>query len=244
MSSVKKAIGTVGESTVGVAPLSLKNDKGSHSGVVDARLVSLLKPGSSGAESYSRLRLSVERMRRADQGLVVAVTSPGKGDGKTLTALNLAGALAQNDKSSVLLIELNLRADSRNVTSYLDLKTVRGHGVIDWIRNEKMAIADVTRYLPGFNLRLILAGGKVDLPYELLNSPRLELLLNEVRSRYDYIVVDVPHCTELPDIELVSRFVDGFLIVVKAGFTQRKLLAETFESLGNDKVIGVVFNDV
>ncbi len=244
MRSVREVIDSFASKDGTAQPLSLSKSAGSgrKSGAVSARLVSLLEPRSSAAECYSRLRFAIEKMHKTNQGLVVGVTSPGEGDGKTLTALNLAGALAQGEQASVVLVELDFRARSRNVTGYLDLKTLRGYGLIDWIRDEGMTAEEITRYLPGFNLRLIVSGGRAELPYELLNSPRLATLLNDLRHRYDYIILDTPKCTELPDIELVSRFVDGFLVVVRAGFTAKKMLAETLDSLGPEKVVGLVFN--
>jgi len=79
---------------------------------LDTHLVSLTAPASFAAEQYQGLRLTLERLGRARTMQVVAVTSPGAGDGKTLTSINLAGALARGAEARVLLIDADLRRPS------------------------------------------------------------------------------------------------------------------------------------
>src|SRR4029434_4356424 len=79
------------------------------SGEVDDHLVSLVAPAGLEAEQYRALRHVVEQRRKTDNLSVIAVSSPGVGDGKTTTAINLAGALAQAPAASVLLVEADLR---------------------------------------------------------------------------------------------------------------------------------------
>src|SRR5258705_2075099 len=77
---------------------------------IDRHLVALTSPGSFAAEQYQGLRLTIERLRRGRTLQVIAVTSPAAGDGKTLTAINLAGALARGaEEARVLLIDAELR---------------------------------------------------------------------------------------------------------------------------------------
>src|ERR1051326_4849540 len=77
---------------------------------LDSHLVALTSPGSFAAEQYQGLRLTIERLRRGRQLQGIAGTSPAAGEGKTLTAINLAGALARGyDDARVLLIDLDLR---------------------------------------------------------------------------------------------------------------------------------------
>ncbi len=76
---------------------------------LDKHLVSLTAPASFAAEQYQGLRLTIERVGRARNMQVIAVTSPGAGEGKTLTSINLAGALARGNEARVLLIDADLR---------------------------------------------------------------------------------------------------------------------------------------
>src|SRR5437879_7491708 len=90
-------------------------------GGLDEHLVSLVSPATFPAEQYRALRHSVEEMRR-ERGLqVIAVTSPTPGDGKTTTAINLAGALAQAPDLRVLLVEAELRRTSYRVPECMAL---------------------------------------------------------------------------------------------------------------------------
>jgi len=218
--------------------------KNGTTGEINPRLVCLLQPASSMAESYFRLRHTLEQMRKPDSGIVVGVTSPGEGDGKTLTAINLAGALAQDAGARVLLVDLNLRESGANVSRYFDLQPDADSGVSDWIGHETSAQGPASYHLPGFNIHLVPSGTSVDSPYELLKSPRLDELFAQARRKFDYVIVDTPQVLLLPDIELIARVVDGFLVVVRADATPREKLEETLNLMTREKVLGLVFNAV
>jgi Mrp family chromosome partitioning ATPase len=89
----------------------------------------------------------------------------------------------------------------------------------------------------------VLPAGNVQArPYELLASPRFGGLLAEARRIYDYVLVDTPPVAPLADCRLLRPWVDGFIVVVAAHKTPRKLLAEALSVLEPAKVLGVVFN--
>lgn len=217
--------------------------KTSKSGEINPRLVCLLQPASFQAESYFRLRHTLEQMRKPESGIVVGVTSPGEGDGKTLTAINLAGALAQDARARVLLVDLNLRQSGASVAKNLALQPDADSGVSDWIGSETSGKTPASYHLPGLNLHLIPSGTSIDSPYELLKSPRLDELFAQARQKYDYIIVDTPQTLLLPDIELIARVVDGFLVVVRADSTPRGKVEEMLNLMTQDKVLGLVFNE-
>jgi tyrosine-protein kinase len=185
------------------------------------------------------LRNVVERLR-AESGLhVLGITSPGPGDGKTVTTLNLAGALGQSSGARVLVIDADLRKPS--VAEYLGLN-LRLPGLADALADPSYALAGVVRRLEGFNLSVLPAGKPQIAPYELLNSPRIDGLLKEARSHFDCVLIDTPPCVPMPDCRLIERWVDGFLVVVGAHRTPRKLLAEALAAIDIAKVAAVVFN--
>lgn len=206
--------------------------------VVDEQLVSLLSPASFEAEQYRVLRHVVETLRKGAGLQVVAVTSPGPGDGKTTTSINLAGALAQSAQARVLLADIDLRRPT--VASRLGLSGKR-RALVDALMDPSVKLEDTVQRLPGFNLSVLPAGSAVAY-YELLKSLRLAVLLEEARQQYDYVVLDTPPCVPVPDCRLMSQFVDGFLVVVSAHRTPRGMLAETLNLLDPAKVVGVVFN--
>ena len=79
---------------------------------IDPRLVTLTAPDTFAAERYQGLRLKLEQLRAEKSLRVIAVTSPGAGDGKTLTSINLAGVLARESDAKILLIDADLRRSS------------------------------------------------------------------------------------------------------------------------------------
>lgn len=207
------------------------------------QLISLLKPDMPEAEHYRRLRYSVERMKKKGEGLVIGLTSPVSGDGKTLTSINLAGALAQNPQNRVLLVELDLRQPVNTLRNYLGApKKLTGPGVVDMVVDPSLAWEKAVYYLQDYNLYLMPAGSHTRSPYELLTSERMEDILREARQRYDYIIVDTAPIVLMPDSQLVADSVDGFLVVLAADVTPKKLLEEALALMEPSKVLGLVFN--
>ena len=205
-------------------------------GTPSERLVSFLSPSSFEAEQYRGLRHIVEESGRH----VVAVTSPTPGDGKTTTAINLAGALAQASETRVLLVEADLRQP--RIGDQLGLGGSDTRGLADALADDGFTLPDVVRHLPRFNLSVLLAGRSPASPYEALHSSRLDELLEEARSHYAYVVVDTPPVVPVPDCRLIARLVDGFLILVGAHQTRRELLQEALAALDSTKILGLVFN--
>ena len=205
---------------------------------VDEHLVSLLNPASFEAEQYRALRHIVETLRKGANLQVVAVTSPGEGDGKTTTAINLAGALAQSPDARILLADMDLRRPS--VARQLGLAGSR-RSLVDALMEPGLTLEDTVAHVSRFNLSVLPAGSAVAF-YELLKSPRLEALLEEARQRYDYVVLDTPPFVPVPDGRVITKWVDGFLIVVAAHRTPRGALAEALHLMDPAKVMGLVFN--
>jgi capsular exopolysaccharide synthesis family protein len=208
--------------------------------VPDAHLVSLLQPAAFEAEQYRVLRHMVEQRRTTSQLTVIGVTSAGPGEGKTLTSLNLAGALAQNPGARVLVIELDLRKPA--VDHRLGLPDAGERGLTRSILMPHVRLSDIVRRHPHFNLSVVSAGHPSASPYELLNSPRLAELIEQARQEADYVVLDCPPVVPFPDCRVIGKLVDGFFIVVAADRTPRGMLEETLNVMGADKVLGLVFN--
>lgn len=209
-------------------------------GELDSHLVSLVAPASLEAEQYRALRHMVEQRHKNGSLSVLAVSSPGVGDGKTTTAINLAGALAQGSDSSVLLVEADLRRPS--IAQLLGFSDSSGLGLVDAILDPRLTLADIVQPRTSFNMSVVLAGQTPPSPYEVLKSPRLGALLDEAREQYDYIVLDTPPLAPVQDCRVVARWVDGVLMVVAADHTPRALLEAALDVLDPTKVIGLVFN--
>jgi succinoglycan biosynthesis transport protein ExoP len=204
------------------------------------QLVSLTNPASFAAEQYQNLRLKIERLRQTRDLRVIAVTSPGAADGKTVTSINLAGALARGAASRVLLIDADLRRPE--VANQLRLGK-EGFGFADLVGASDVSLDNVIRPLDGHNVDVIPAGIVTGPIHEMFRSPRLPQLLSELRDRYDYVILDTPPIVPVVDSALLSRVVDGVLVVVSANKTPRKLLEEALNELDSAKVVGIVFNN-
>ena len=207
---------------------------------LDPHLVALTSPGSFAAEQYQGLRLTIERLRRGRPLQVIAVTSPAAGEGKTLTAINLAGALARGgDGARVLLIDADLRRPA--VARQLSIDE-SARGLTEVVESADATIESVTQKLKPYNLSVIPAGTRNGAVHHILRSPRLDVVLAEARQRYDFVVLDTPPLLPVFDSALLANAVDGVLMVVAANQTPRKLLGEALNMLDPAKVLGIVFN--
>lgn len=209
---------------------------------VDKHLVSLVAPDSPEAEQYRMLRYEVENLHDPGESTVVAVCSAIPGDGKTTTAINLAGCLAQDPQARVLLIDADLRRPEFTIGKRLALNEFPERGLVDAILSPGLELEDLARYVPDFNLSVLSTGKWLKFPYEALKSPRLGTLLTQARSVYDYIILDPPPVVPVPDCRLIAKWVDGFAMVVAADRTPREALEEAFSLMGPKKVLGLVFN--
>ena len=217
----------------------IDGDVDSEPGRLDDHLVSLLEPTSHAAEQYRAVRLAIETFRHERGTRTVGVTSPGRGDGRTITALNIAGALAQSADARVVLVEADLRHPG--VARALGLPT--GRGLSTYLLDANMGIDAVISRPAGVAFAVIPAGTVSSMPYELLKSPRLAGLLSALRDRFDYVVVDTPPALPYPDVGIVRDLVDGFVVVVRANRTPRELLRDCMTAIGRERGLGLIFND-
>lgn len=226
----------------GTRPLAVSGQDRAKTRVegVEEHLVSLIAPTRFEAEQYCSLQHLVEQLEK-DAGLrVAAVSSPGRADGKTMTAINLAGALAQTVDARVLLVDADLRQP--DVLNQLGMGDGAGPDLVGAITEPGIPLAAAVRQEPTFNLSILAARRPVSTPYELLKGARFGGLLEEARQQYTCVVVDTPPLIGVPDCRGVSRWVDGFLIVVAAHRTPCKLVEEALSVVDSSKVVGLIFN--
>ena len=209
---------------------------------IDPHLVSLADPGSYEAEQYRKLRYVLEEKRVAGRGFVVAICSPAAGDGKSLTAINLAASLAQAPDVKVLLMDVDLRLESASLKSSLNMTKLDGLGVTDAILGADITLQDVARPITGSNVSVVLTGAHTAAPYEILRSTRFDELLAAASRQYDYVILDAPPVVPVSDCRVIAKRVDGLLMVVAAHRTPRGMLEEALDLLGPDKLLGIIFN--
>lgn len=217
----------------------IEPDGDAEPGPVDDHLVSVLEPTSLAAEQYRAARLAIETFRHERGTRTVAITSPGRGDGRTITAINLAGALAQAPDARVVLVE----ADLRHPAVARALGMPPGRGLSSCLLDSSMAPEAVITRPANVAFAVVTAGAASSMPYELLKSPRLAALLAALRERFDYVVLDTPPALPYPDVGILRDIVDGFVVVVRANRTPREMLRDCTNVIGRQRGLGLIFND-
>jgi len=207
---------------------------------IDRHLVSVTNPGSMEAEQYQALRVKLERLQRERDFKVVAITSPGAREGKSVTAANLAAALARGGNTRVLLIEADMRRPS--MPRYLGLDDSPAGSLSGLLVDSSATLIDSIQKHDALPFDLLLAGTATTPVGELLRSRRLEEVIREARDQYDFVVLDTPPLGPVSDCALLARYVDGVLLVVSAHLTPRKQLETALNQLDANAVLGIVFN--
>lgn len=202
------------------------------------RIVTGTVPGDA-AMAYKILRTQVDQRLAAQGWNSLAITSPGIGEGKTLTAINLSVALARELHRTVLLVDLDLRNPS--VLRYFEQEA--RYGLVDYL-NGNVPLSDIL-VNPGIERLVILPAGRpVTNSSELLASPRMVKLVEELKSRYPsrIIVFDLPPLLSADDTLAFSPYVDTTLLVIEDGKTTLDEVVQSIEMLKGVHVLGSVLN--
>jgi capsular exopolysaccharide synthesis family protein len=198
--------------------------------VVDANM----SPDSR--EQYRRLA-AVLHDAQGNTGLkVIMVASAVPGEGKTLTATNVALTLSDSYRRRVLLID----ADLRKPTLHQVFKLNTTSGLIDGLEAQS-EVKLVLRQMSA-NLAVLPAGRPTSDPMAGLTSERMRHLIDEAKETFDWVIIDTPPLMLLPDAHLLSSLVDGAVLVVKANSTAHELVKRTAEIIGRNRILGVVLN--
>ena len=201
-------------------------------------LVAGLSPKSLAAEQYRQLRTRLAHAEGAQNLRTVLVTSPQKGEGKSITSANLALTMAQEMHRRVVIIEADLRKPSLRHLFGLPA----GPGLAEYLSGAA-ELSEVMRFLPEHNLTVIDAGGSPANPAELLGSTAMRRLLDQLRSRFDRVILDTPPVLPLADVAVLAPLVDGALMVVRAGVTPKPAIENALRAFDSSRLLGVVLNE-
>lgn len=222
-----------------------KSDKSQHSRTAkikeDRKYILTSKSGFFLREAYKSLRTNVNfSLADTDGCKVVLVTSAMQSEGKSLTALNLAISLAQTDQK-VLIVDCDLRRPKLNRLLNMNALSGLSNLLMDSNRMDVTILAHES-----MGIDMILSGDIPPNPSELLASARMQRLIDALRQRYDYIIIDSPPVDMVIDAVVLSPLCDGVLFVVKADQSERGAVAYALEQLeyAKAKVLGFVFNGI
>lgn len=205
--------------------------------LIEARPPILPFQGGAGITDQYRL-IRTKIVQHPHQPRVVMVTSPGPGDGKTVSAINVAGILSLAQESKVLLIGGDVNSD---VGALLGLPATSA-GLSNLLSGECTLQQCVVRAVQYPNLHILPCGpARPDMP-ELLDSPTWEAIIKYCRSHFRYVVIDAPPCGLVSDYYLLEAVSDAVAVVVRQDFTNRRMLKNVLLEIPKTKFVGVLVN--
>jgi tyrosine-protein kinase Etk/Wzc len=191
-----------------------------------------------GAEAYRKLRTNL-RFVRAERPRAIAVTSPSPEEGKSVTAANLALAIAQQGQS-VLIVD----ADLRRPVQHEIFGVQRSPGLSDALVGLVEPLAAVQPYADMPNAYIMACGTEAPNPAELLGSDAFARFLAAMLDRFDTVIIDTPPVNLVTDAAVIGSVCDGVLLVAESGRTDRAVLASSVNELRSARgsVLGIVLN--
>jgi capsular exopolysaccharide synthesis family protein len=187
-------------------------------------------------EQYRRLAAALHQAQRTTGFKVVMVASAVAGEGKTLTASNLAMTLSESYRRDVLLIDADLRRPSLHLVFQVPGAPGLSDGLIT-SEDPKLPLHRVSE-----RLAILPAGRPTSDPIGALTSERMRRLIDEAREVFDWVVIDTPPVGLLTDAALLSSMADGVVLVVKAESTPHDMVVRAVNAIGRERVIGTVLN--
>jgi len=205
-----------------------------------ARIVCQSEPTSAGADRIRYLRMRLHEPWAAGKLKTLLITSPLASDGKSTIALNLATALAEGGKRTVVLVDGDLHRSP--LLGRFGLPA-RSQGLADCVENGSNPLSATMRLEP-LGWYLLPAGKPSANPTELLQSKALSGIMQRLSAHFDWILIDSPPVLPLTDALSLKQHADASLIVVRAGSTPKDAVDEAVTLLGHQHVLGIVLNRV
>lgn len=187
-------------------------------------------------EQYRRLAATLHHLQ-SERGIkVVMITSALSGEGKSLTSTNLALTLSQSYRRRVLLIDGDLRRPSIHQI----FEVQNSQGLSEGIKSESEEKLSITEIFE--NLSILTAGKPDPDPMSSLTSERMRRIVAEARMKFDWVIIDTPPVALLPDAGLLAAIAEAAVLVVGAARTPFDIIQRTVDTIGRDKIMGVVLN--
>ena len=223
----------------------MKRDSAAKQTALERKSMIGPKMNFAAAEAYKLLRTNVMfSFAAANENRILGVTSSFRGEGKSLTSINLAYTFAEAGKD-VLLIEGDMRLPTMSGRLGIDGKPGLSNVLVgtDSVARsvQEYAVTEAGRTVA---FDVLVSGDIPPTPSELLGSARMSVFMAKMKEQYDLIILDLPPVMAVSDAVVASHLVDGMIVVVRAGRTIRGGLADTMRqlSLAEAHVLGFVFN--
>jgi capsular exopolysaccharide synthesis family protein len=205
-----------------------------------ASIVSWTDPESVVAEQYRVLALKVQQQCEATQSKVVLITSSAGGEGKSVTAINLAISLAATADGPVLLVDGDMRKPS--VNEYVELRAIPDKSFFNLLVRPEDELEKYVQTVKG--LHVITGSIPTSNPVAALASNKARALFDRLRKNFAFIVIDAPPMLPIADSHILNGLADKVLFIVRARQTPRELFRHALEGLEGSNVLGAVLNDV
>lgn len=218
-----------------------KKNKAKHTTITNPnyRIITQEKPTSIAAESYRRVKVSLEFAEVDHNIQVIQVLSAIQGEGKTTTLLNVAATYAEDNKK-VLVVDLDFRRPKLHRSFHVENKD----GVSDYLAGNIPLDKAIKKGNNGIDL--LNRGSKAPYPTVLIGSNSMLELFTKLREMYDIILVDCPPILAVSDGILISKFVDGAIYVISQTKTEKNAAKEAIQVLKKNqvKVFGAIVTSI
>jgi len=193
---------------------------------------------AGGQEQFRTLRSRLYQMRRAGSLQVLVISSAVPGEGKSFVSANLSHAFAMQSEKRVLVIDADMRR-AGGLSSLLESPT--SPGLSDYLLGEASA-EEIIQTGSLENLYLIPCGKRVSKSGELVGNSRFGSLIEQLRTVFDWIIIDTPPVVPIVDARTIAELSDGVLLVVNATSTLAHLAKRAMQEFRRDHLLGVVLN--
>ncbi|MFW6147583.1 MAG: GumC family protein [Thermodesulfobacteriota bacterium] len=225
---------------LGLTPLFSTNDKTDFGREVSPELITFRNPMSTASESYRGIRTNIFFSSAESVPHAILITSAGSQEGKTIVSSNLAITMAQIG-SQVIILD----CDMRKPRVHKVFGITKSQGISNLLTGNGTLKEAISRTgIP--HLDVIPCGPIPPNPAEMLGSGRMAMLLKALRKHYAYIIIDSPPSTAVTDAGVISKWVDGVILVVRAGYLSREVIRNgvaQFEAVGSS-ILGAILNGV
>ncbi len=203
----------------------------------EAHLIDMTRPDAAPTEEFRALRTRLNHMQTLQPIHTMVITSPSPAEGKSFSAVNLAMAESNIAGNMTLLADFDFRRPIIHNIFQVD----RSPGITDYLLG-KVALHEAIRKIAGTNLCIMPAGEAVLNPLELLNLREVKILLNQLPTIFNWIILDTPPLLFAADANLMSTLCHGTLLVVRIGATTIDSVTRAMQSLCQNNVLGIIVN--